>query len=517
MVENLLHLHQSQNQTNSQLLRPFQSNIISTDNFFGLSSNPTTSLCTITNPATITSISNSSQISAFHPVKQEPTSVVSVSEGSPSTSTTAPLSVSPGLRDGKVTKKKDLLCDVCGDVALGKHYGVFACNGCKGFFRRSVWNDKKYKCRFDSKCLVAKEQRNACRACRLRRCMMVGMNPRAVQNERGDNDGDGTHVISVSTYLANSKLKQPNPEDPNISTIVEPIMKTVEVQTDAMEPLEPPSVKKEISINAFEENEHFIKMLLDLEALIMAKSDTQSAVSGNPDISLQKDFKTVFYSPTLLCSRTPINIEAKKVAVLADTTHDWKRCFVLYSDWLRALPDFQLFEEEDKLALAEVRYPAFHWYYAATWAMKAKCDGVCYCNGTYFPRDPAQQCLFDQKKVVERMFHLLVRPLQNLQISEEERILLGILTIFSNTITGMSPAGKEIMKKVRARYLEVLKLHLAYKSGIEDDGSIAERIGTETLIISSIAVSFDFKVQCISKKNMSIHYIVFPKYTLIGV
>ena len=321
--------------------------------------------------------------------------------------------------------------------------------------------------------------------------MMVGMNPRAVQNERGDSDGDGAHVISVSTYLASSKMKQQNPEDPGVSSPSEPLMKTVEVQTDAMEPFEPPSVKKEVPSTSFDENEHFVKMLLDLEALVIAKSDTM--IIENPDISLQKDFRTVFYNPTLLCSRTPMNVEGKKVAILADTTHDWKRCFVFYSDWLRALPDFQLFEEEDKLALAEVRYPAFHWFYAATWAIKAKCDGVCYCNGTYFPRDPTQQCLYDQRKVVDRMFHLLVKPLQDLQISEGERILLGILVIFSNNVNGMSPAGKETMKKVRSRYLEALKLHLTCKSGIDDETAIAERVGAEMLIISSIAVSFYIK------------------------
>jgi len=39
-------------------------------------------------------------------------------------------------------------CAICGDRATGKHYGAASCDGCKGFFRRSVRKNHVYTCRF---------------------------------------------------------------------------------------------------------------------------------------------------------------------------------------------------------------------------------------------------------------------------------------------------------------------------------------------------------------------------------
>ncbi|XP_067286942.1 nuclear receptor subfamily 2 group F member 6b isoform X2 [Pseudorasbora parva] len=66
-------------------------------------------------------------------------------------------------------------CVVCGDKSSGKHYGVFTCEGCKSFFKRSIRRNLNYTCRSNRECQIDQHHRNQCQYCRLKKCFRVGM------------------------------------------------------------------------------------------------------------------------------------------------------------------------------------------------------------------------------------------------------------------------------------------------------------------------------------------------------
>ncbi|XP_074076224.1 oxysterols receptor LXR-beta isoform X2 [Macrotis lagotis] len=77
------------------------------------------------------------------------------------------------------------LCRVCGDKASGFHYNVLSCEGCKGFFRRSVVRGgaRRYACRGGGACHMDAFMRRKCQECRLRKCREAGMREQCVLSE----------------------------------------------------------------------------------------------------------------------------------------------------------------------------------------------------------------------------------------------------------------------------------------------------------------------------------------------
>ncbi|XP_004388410.1 nuclear receptor subfamily 4immunitygroup A member 1 isoform X2 [Trichechus manatus latirostris] len=74
-------------------------------------------------------------------------------------------------------------CAVCGDNASCQHYGVRTCEGCKGFFKRTVQKNAKYICLANKDCPVDKRRRNRCQFCRFQKCLAVGMVKEVVRTD----------------------------------------------------------------------------------------------------------------------------------------------------------------------------------------------------------------------------------------------------------------------------------------------------------------------------------------------
>lgn len=97
-----------------------------------------------------------------------------------------------------------LFCKVCGDIASGFHYGVHACEGCKGFFRRSIQQNIQYKkCLKTESCTIVRINRNRCQQCRFKKCLSVGMSRDAVRFGRIPKREKQRMLLEMQTAMNN--------------------------------------------------------------------------------------------------------------------------------------------------------------------------------------------------------------------------------------------------------------------------------------------------------------------------
>jgi hypothetical protein len=90
-------------------------------------------------------------------------------------------------------------CGICADYANGIHYGVPTCEGCKGFFKRSISKHHTYACYLGKQCAMTLKGRKNGKDCRWISCLKAGMIYDGKQ-----------HAISFNDYYVSklTKLKK---------------------------------------------------------------------------------------------------------------------------------------------------------------------------------------------------------------------------------------------------------------------------------------------------------------------
>ncbi|XP_054913226.1 estrogen receptor 2b [Poeciliopsis prolifica] len=235
-------------------------------------------------------------------------------------------------------------CAVCHDYASGYHYGVWSCEGCKAFFKRSIQGHNNYICPATNQCTIDKNRRKSCQACRLQKCYEVGMMKCGVRRERCSYRGARHHRSRLQLRDATGRSL---------------VRVGMAPQVQRFPPIElslPPLAQPSQGNQSFMSPEEFVSRIMEAEP---------------PEIYLMEDLKKPFTQASMMMSLTNLADKelvlmiswAKKIPgfvelSLADQIHQLKCC------WLEILmlglmwrsvdhpgklifsPDFKLSREE---------------------------------------------------------------------------------------------------------------------------------------------------------------------------
>ncbi|CAG9865205.1 unnamed protein product [Phyllotreta striolata] len=252
-------------------------------------------------------------------------------------STCSSASSSPGGAPdkGPAPPSPSQLCAVCGDTAACQHYGVRTCEGCKGFFKRTVQKGSKYVCLADKACPVDKRRRNRCQFCRFQKCLAVGMVKEVVR----------TDSLKGRRGRLPSKPKSPqeSPPSPPVSLITALVRAHVDTTPDLAnldysQYLEPSPVEPIVS--EAEKIQQFYGLLTTSVDVIRHFADK---IPGFQDIR-PEDRELLFQSASLelfvlrLAYRTHPN--DSKLTFCNGVVLDMQQCQRSFGDWLNSILEF---------------------------------------------------------------------------------------------------------------------------------------------------------------------------------
>ncbi|XP_060517318.1 probable nuclear hormone receptor HR38 isoform X2 [Cylas formicarius] len=241
----------------------------------------------------------------------------------------------PPASKGPTPPSPSQLCAVCGDTAACQHYGVRTCEGCKGFFKRTVQKGSKYVCLADKACPVDKRRRNRCQFCRFQKCLAVGMVKEVVR----------TDSLKGRRGRLPSKPKSPqeSPPSPPVSLITALVRAHVDTTPDLANLdyshyLEPTPIEPVIS--EAEKIQQFYSLLTTSVDVIKSFAEK---IPGFMDICVE-DRDLLFQSAYLelfvlrLAYRTHPN--DNKLTFCNGVVLEMQQCQRSFGEWLHAIMEF---------------------------------------------------------------------------------------------------------------------------------------------------------------------------------
>ncbi|GIX77782.1 nuclear receptor subfamily 2 group C member 1-A, partial [Caerostris extrusa] len=413
----------------------------------------------------------------------------------------------PLLKNGG-DRKFNELCVVCGDKASGRHYGAVSCEGCKGFFKRSIRKQLGYACRGNRDCEVTKHHRNRCQYCRLQKCLSMGMRADSVQSERKPADtGDKTitppmaassqriyvrkdfrsPLAALPTFSSDKDTRNMNVGKSDLSTLANVVTSLV-----AMKQSPGDQSHCDASLVTVNGESHNRLLSKDNSNVISKAFDTMVKVAGgcSDQLSLHMDPETdsLFefddsgkYCNDKLCAALLVSylLEAKPVSITSrlscsiSSNHSKSRIILpqrpLYFEsgsrllflsvhWARSIPAFQLLQPEVQATLVRSC-----WSELFTLGL-AQCSQVMSVKTIFTAiishlQTSVQQDRLSASRVKQVTDHIcklqdFVNSMLRLQVDEHEYAYLKAIVLFSPDHPSL-PSARQVEKFQEKGYQEL--------------------------------------------------------------
>lgn len=318
-------------------------------------------------------------------------------------------------KKGPTPRQQEELCLVCGDRASGYHYNALTCEGCKGFFRRSITKNAVYQCKYGNNCEIDMYMRRKCQECRLKKCLSVGMRPECV-------------VPEVQCAVKRKEKKAQKEKDkPNSTTNGSPDI--IKIEPELMD------TEKPLLINGIKpispEQEELIHRLVYFQNEFEHPSDD--------------DVKRIMNQP--VDGEDQCDMRFRHITEITILTVQ------LIVEFAKRLPGFDKLLREDQIALLKACSSEVMMFRMAR-RYDAQSDSILFVNNQPYSRD--SYTLAGMGETIEDLLHFC-RTMYSMKVDNAEYALLTAIVIFSerpSLIEGWK------VEKIQEIYLEALKAYV---------------------------------------------------------
>ncbi|CAL2051469.1 CBN-NHR-3 protein [Caenorhabditis brenneri] len=360
--------------------------------------------------------------------------------------------------------EESTICTVCCDEASGRHYGVVACFGCKGFFRRTVRAGKNYICRYNKNCRIDKAGRNVCRSCRFQKCLEVGMEPDAIRPDR-DKTGRQKNPRR-NTEISIKKV--------SVSSLLGDLPCLNKFHSDSDDSSSSPSSRSSdsvpMSILPHPVDESILTTLTEIENIVIQLQDNDGI-----DALDMPPMCEAIVKPAMITGRTLLNFNgARGDADLDIVVKNLRRLVVFTFDYINTLRPIADLHPFEKLAVARNIISPFCILFTGYQTVAAEGPEP---DSIYLPsghRLPACQALFandsDQKKFIllenkadtvrRNMIEMIVNPLRRMKVTKPEMVALKAIMALDPNVRGLASETCRLIIIARESVQNALFAHL---------------------------------------------------------